>query len=137
MWGTSGLLLWALGYSRKNPNMAWVEGIYTFLKKSLGIYRFVTLSLEKKLSPLEILQNCATPFRNSRTKKPRSMKNQHDCFLITPGKRTSFLLDPGISACSFSNTPLKFHVINFPCLDFVCSRVVIKNVFGSRHFIRN
>ena len=32
--------------------------IYTFLKTPT--FRFVTLSLENKLSPLEILQNCLT-----------------------------------------------------------------------------
>ena len=35
--------------------------IYMFLKKPLGIYRFVTLPLGNRLSPLEIPQICATP----------------------------------------------------------------------------
>ena len=115
MWGTPCLLSWVLGYSRKIQK-GWVD-IDTFLKKALGIYIFVTLPLENKLSLLEIPQICATPIGNSKTKNLRPMENPHDFFLITPRKFTSFLIDSGIYAC-FYQYPFKFHVLNPPYLFF-------------------
>ena len=88
MWGTPCLLSWVLGYSRKIQK-GWVD-IDTFLKKALGIYIFVTLPLENKLSLLEIPQICATPFGNSKTKNLRPIENPHDFFLIIPTKSTFF-----------------------------------------------
>ena len=93
MWGTPCLLSWVLGYSRKIPKKGWVEYIYTFLKKPLWIYIFVTLSLENKLSPLEIPKNLRP--------MERPMENPYNFFLITPRKSTSFLIDSGISTCFF------------------------------------
>ena len=93
MWGTPCLLSWVLGYSRKIPKKGWVEYIYTFLKKPLWIYIFVTLSLENKLSPLEIPKNLRP--------MERPMENPYNFFLITPRISTSFLIDSGISTCFF------------------------------------
>ena len=78
---------------------------YFFRKKTFEIYTFITLSLENKVSPLEIAYIFGKPFRNSKTETPRPMENLHDFFLITPGKPISFLIDSGISACYFFNTP--------------------------------
>ena len=86
-------------------------------EKTLGIYIFVTLPLENKLSPLEIPQICATPVGDSKPKNPGPMQNPHDFFLITPRKSTSFLIDPGISAFFFQY-PLKFHILNSLCFFF-------------------
>ena len=94
--------------------LGWVNYVYTFYtfpKKTLWIYIFVTLSLENKLSPLEIPQICATPLGNSKTKNLRPMENPHNFFLITPRKSTSFFIDSGISACFFQSS-FKFHVLN-------------------------
>ena len=120
MWGTPCLLLWVLGYSRKNPKKRWVDDTYTFLKKTLGIYIFVTLPLENKLSPLEIPQIFATPLGNSKTKNPRPMENPHDFFLITPRKSPL-----KFSACFFKY-PLKSHVLSFPYLVFLWNRGEIR-----------
>ena len=38
-------------------------------EKILTIFRFVTLPLKNKLSPMEILKNCVTPPGNSKVKK--------------------------------------------------------------------
>ena len=58
--------------------------IYTFLKKTLGIYIFVTLPLENKLSPLEIPRICGAPLVNSKTKNLRQMENPYYFFLDHP-----------------------------------------------------
>ena len=92
------------------------------------------LPLENKLS--QIPQIFATPHRNSKTKHPRPIENPHGFFLITPRKSTSCLIDSGISACFFQH-PLKFNVLNSPCLFFFWNRMVIKNMFGQHHFKRN
>ena len=109
MWGTPCLLSWVLGYSRKIPKKGWVEYIYTFLKKPLWIYIFVTLSLENKLSPLEIPKNLRP--------MERPMENPYNFFLITPRKSTSFLIDSGISTCFF-------HVLtHVTCLAWIFSGI--------------
>ena len=55
-------------------------------EKTLGIYIFVTLPLENKLSALEIW---------------KFEENRHDFFWITPRKSISFLIDSGIYAYFF------------------------------------
>ena len=133
--GTPCFLSWVLDYSRNNPKRVGGGGggdlsIYIhFWKKTLGLYRFVTLPLEDKLSPLEISQICATPLRNSKMKYPRPTENPHDFFLITYIKSTSFFIDSQTPACFFQY-PLKFHALNFACSGFLRSRVVIKSMFG-------
>ena len=52
---------------KKSKERAWTDDVYTLLKKTLEIYRFVTLPLENKLSTLEIPQICTTPIRNFKT----------------------------------------------------------------------
>ena len=119
MWDTNCLLSWILGYSRKNPKKGvdwWYIYIYVS-EKNLGIYMFLTLPLENRLSPLEIPKLWATPLGNSKIKHSRPMENPHGFFLITPRKSTSFLIDSGISACFFQY-PLKFHFLNSPYLVF-------------------
>ena len=128
MWGIPFLHSWVLGYSKNNPK-GWVDDIYTFLKKALGIYRIVIWPLEYKLSPLEIPQICATRLRNSKNKNPKQMENPHEFFLITPRKPISFLINSGKTACFFQY-PLKFHILNSSCLVFFWNGVVIKNMFG-------
>ena len=66
---------------------------------SKSLLQFLDLSLypfknsgENKLSPLEILQNCVTPF-NPRSKL-RPMEILHYFFLKTLDNSTSFLIDP-------------------------------------------
>ena len=99
-------------------------------EKTLGIYIFVTLPLENKLSPLEISQICATPIENCNTRHLRPMENAHEFFYIAPRKSTSFSIDFGLSACFFQY-PFKFHVLNPRiCFFFFWNRVVIKNSFG-------
>ena len=75
-----------LGYSRKNPNGAWG---YTFLKKSSGIFKFLTL-------PLEIQgETIHHPWKFCKTK----VKNQ----------------DPWKFRMGFSWTPLENHFFfNWP-----------------------
>ena len=65
------ILTWAVPEKYQTRKRG-VEDIYTFLKTPL---EFLDLSLytlrksvENKLSPLEILQNCVTPLRNSKAK---------------------------------------------------------------------
>ena len=43
------------------------------------------------------------------------MENRYDFLLITPRKYTSFSTDSEISSCFFQY-PLKFYVLNSPCL---------------------
>ena len=118
-WESSWPIKWQI-HSVMSDNRAlfrplwWVNYVYTFyafLKKNLWIYIFVNLSLENKLSPLEIPQMCATPLGNSKTKNLRPMENPHNFFLITYRKSTSFFIDSGISA-SFFQYSFKFHVLN-------------------------
>ena len=75
------------------------------MEKYHGIFGFVTL-------PLEILIKAKLQLWIFQDKKPRQMEIPHDFFLITAGNSNSFLFDPGISTCSFFNTPGKFHVHN-------------------------
>ena len=81
------------GLFQKNPNIG-TWGC-TFLKIPSGIFRFVTLPLEiTKLSPLEILKNCVTPFGSSKVKNQDPWKF-YKCFSLTNtcGYSTSFLID--------------------------------------------
>ena len=74
MWGTLCLLSQVLGYSRKVPNWGWIDDIHTFLTKSLGIYRFLTLPLVNNFSSLEIPQNCARSLGNCKIKIQNQQK---------------------------------------------------------------
>ena len=67
-WSKLQTKLATLGYSRKNPNRG--LRIY-FSENSPAIFRLVTLPWEipkKTSSPLDILQNCMTPFENFKVK---------------------------------------------------------------------
>ena len=59
--------------------------VYTFLKKSPGIFRFATLLLENTLSPLQILQHCVA----IRVGWNSKVKNQ-DQWKFHNGNLTSF-----------------------------------------------
>ena len=90
--------------------------IYTLLKKPTGIFRFVTLPIENKLSPLRILQNCVTPFWwKIQGQKPKRMEIPHEFFVSAPGNSTSFLTiclpgDTGVPELQYSslNSALAF-----------------------------
>ena len=58
-WGFMGLQI-------RNPNGGGLR--INFSEKILGIFRFVTLPLKNKLSPMEILKNCVTPLGSSKVK---------------------------------------------------------------------
>ena len=94
-----------LGYSRKNPNrVCWGN---TFLKTTLGIFRFVTL-------PLEIPPNCVTPIGISKAKNQDPWIFHTIFFLIMPGNSTSVFIDSWSSQILFFQSPWKFHVLNPP-----------------------
>ena len=81
-----------MDYSIKNPNIG-TWGC-TFLKIPSGIFRLVTLPLEiTKLSPLEILKNCGTPFGKSKVKNQDPWKFCK-CFSLTNTcGNSTFLID--------------------------------------------
>ena len=63
--GFYGLTIWAIP-----EEIQTVGGLrINFSEKILTIFRFVTLPLKNKLSPMEILKNCVTPPGNSKVKK--------------------------------------------------------------------
>ena len=93
-----------MGYSRKKQTG--IEDIL-FWKPPWNFricYFTLRNSGENKFLSLEILQNCDTPWK-FQGQKPRPMEIPHDFFLNTTGNSSSFFIDPGISTCSFFNTP--------------------------------
>ena len=99
-----------LGYSRKNPNRGcWG---HTFLKKTRGIFRFVTLPLEipdkMELHPWKFHQIVSHPLEFPRPKtKTHGNSTVFFCWscLEIP---LLFLLTPGVSGFYFFNPPGNF-----------------------------
>ena len=120
MWGTPCFFSWVLGFSRKNPKKGWVDDIYTFLKKSLGLIYLSLYPYKISFHPWKFHKFVLHPLEI-----PGPKENPHDFFLITPRKSTSFLTDSGISA-GFFQYLLKLHVLNSPYLAFFWNWVVIK-----------
>ena len=104
-----------LGYSRKSPNRGGGGRgrlkIY-FFEKTPGIFRFVTLPLEipdkTSFHPWKFcMQTCMTPLGNSKIEnQDKTHGNSTWFFLHIPWKfHFFFSWSPGISTCSFFNTP--------------------------------
>ena len=101
-----------LGYSRKNPNKGCCG--HNFLKKTPGIFRFVTLPLEirdeLKLHHSKFHQIMLHPFGISKSINQDPWKF-HTIFLIMHGSSTSFFIGPWNFHILFLQPPWKFHVL--------------------------
>ena len=104
--------VWFIGLFQKKPNRGSLG--YTFLKKKKKPWNFKIChftfrnSRENKLLSLEILQNFVAPLRNSKVKNEDPWKF-HMSFSWTPLEiPLLFYFNPGISTCSFFNTPRNF-----------------------------
>ena len=120
------ILTWAVPEKYQTRKRG-VEDIYTFLKTPL---EFLDLSLytlrksvENKLSPLEILQNCVTPLRNSKSKNQDPWKF-HMIFSWTPLEILLFFVDAW-----------NFHMLTSMPLEIPCPQHAVLIFSGIAHYL--